>query len=135
MTWTSHATSLNPSPWNRPPVIIGIGVDVVVVSRFAEQLTRAPALRERLFTPAERGLKVRSLAARFAAKEAVAKVLGAPAGMNWQDCQVVCDAAGDPRIEITGTVAAVAQSKGIARWHLSLSHDGDIATGMVVAEG
>jgi holo-[acyl-carrier protein] synthase len=116
-------------------VIIGIGVDVVAVSRFAEQLRRAPALRERLFTPAERGLNVRSLAARFAAKEAVAKALGAPAGMNWQDCQVVCDAAGDPHVEVTGSVAAAAQSKGVERWHLSMSHDGDIATGMVVAEG
>lgn len=114
---------------------IGIGVDVVAVSRFAEQLKRAPALRERLFTPAERELHVRSLAARFAAKEAVAKALGAPAGMNWQHCQVVCDAAGAPHLELTGTVAAVAESKGVARWHLSISHDGDLATGMVVAEG
>ena len=116
-------------------MIIGIGVDVVEVSRFAEQLRRAPALRQRLFTPAERNLNLRSLAARFAAKEAVAKALGAPAGMNWQDCQVVCDATGDPHLEITGTVAAVAQAKGVQRWHLSMSHDGDIATGMVLAEG
>lgn len=116
-------------------MIIGIGVDVVQVSRFAGQLERAPELRQRLFTPAERQLNTRSLAARFAAKEAVAKALGAPAGMNWQDCQVVCDAAGAPEVQVTGTVAAVAASKGVKRWHLSLSHDGDIATGMVIAEG
>lgn len=116
-------------------MIVGIGVDVVLVTRFAQQLKKAPALRERLFVPAERELNVRSLAARFAAKEAVAKALGAPAGMNWQDCQVVLDALGAPQVEVTGTVAEVAASRGVARWHLSLSHDGDVATAMVVAEG
>ncbi|GAA3672496.1 holo-ACP synthase [Arthrobacter ginkgonis] len=115
-------------------MIVGIGVDVVQVSRFKEQLARTPALRERLFVPAERGLHVRSLAARFAAKEAVAKALGAPAGMNWHHCQVVVDAAGDPHVLVEGTVAAVADAKDIRYWHLSLSHDGDLATAMVVAE-
>lgn len=116
-------------------MIIGIGVDVVQVSRFEQQLHRAPALRQRLFVPAERHLNIRSLAARFAAKEAVAKALGAPAGMNWQDCQVVLDAAGAPKVQAQGSVAAVADSRGIQHWHLSLSHDGDLATAMVVAEG
>lgn len=115
-------------------MIIGIGVDVVLVTRFEQQLRRTPALRERLFVPAERELNTRSLAARFAAKEAVAKALGAPAGMNWQDCQVVMDAAGAPQVQVSGTVAAVAEQKGVKRWHLSLSHDGDVATAMVVAE-
>ncbi|GAA1146469.1 holo-ACP synthase [Nesterenkonia lutea] len=116
-------------------MIVGIGVDVVLVTRFEHQLRRTPALRERLFVPAERELNTRSLAARFAAKEAVAKALGAPAGMNWQDCQVVMDAAGAPSVEVSGTVAGVADSRGVKRWHLSLSHDGDVATAMVVAEG
>ncbi len=116
-------------------MIVGIGVDVVLVTRFEQQLRKAPALRERLFVPAERELNTRSLAARFAAKEAVAKALGAPAGMNWQDCQVVLDAAGAPRVQIEGTVAAVAEQRGVRTWHLSLSHDGDVATAMVVAEG
>ncbi|WP_022871767.1 holo-ACP synthase [Nesterenkonia alba] len=115
-------------------MIVGIGVDVVQVSRFEDQLMRTPALRQRLFAPAERHLGIRSLAARFAAKEAVAKALGAPAGMNWQDCQVVLTPAGVPQVLTEGTVAEVAQSKGVARWHLSLSHDGDVATAMVIAE-
>ncbi|MEE1620508.1 holo-ACP synthase [Zafaria sp. Z1313] len=115
-------------------MIVGIGVDVVQVSRFREQLERTPALRERLFVPAERGLNVRSLAARFAAKEAVAKALGAPVGMNWQHCQVVVDAAGDPHVMMDGTVAEAAARKGVLHWHLSLSHDGDLATAMVIAE-
>ena len=116
-------------------MIVGIGVDVVAVSRFGKQLERTPGLRQRLFTEAERQLSLRSLAARFAAKEAVAKALGAPAGMNWQDCQVVVDEAGAPTVQVQGTVAAAAEARGVHRWHLSLSHDGDIATGMVIAEG
>ena len=115
-------------------MIVGIGVDVVEVSRFKAQLERTPALIERLFVPEERDLHVRSLAARFAAKEAIAKALGAPAGMNWQHCQIVKDEAGDPQVQLDGTVAEVAEAKGILYWHLSMSHDGDLATAMVVAE-
>ena len=115
-------------------MIVGIGVDVVEVSRFRRQLQRTPALRQRLFTPAERELNTRSLAARFAAKEAIAKALGAPSGMNWQDCTICVDAGGDPYPEFTGTVAAASAAKGVKFWHLSMSHDGDLATAMVVAE-
>ena len=58
-------------------MIIGVGIDVVDIGRFGATLERTPALRERLFTPEERDLPLQSLAARFAAKEAVAKALGA----------------------------------------------------------
>ncbi|MCZ2404104.1 holo-ACP synthase [Paenarthrobacter sp. Z7-10] len=115
-------------------MIIGIGVDVVDVERFGRQLTRTPGLLERLFVPAERTLNTRSLAARFAAKEAVAKTLGAPAGMNWQDCWIGLDEHG-PTIQVKDTVAAVARAKGVKRWHLSMSHDAGISTAMVIAEG
>ncbi len=116
-------------------MIIGIGVDVVDVERFARQLQRTPGLVERLFVPSERGLNVRSLAARFAAKEAIAKALGAPVGMNWQHCTIEVDAAGAPCVVVEHTVAAASRARGIESWHLSLSHDGGIATAMVVAEG
>lgn len=115
-------------------MIIGLGHDVVKVSRFGEQLDRAPALRDRLFVPEERELPLRSLAARFAAKEAVAKALGAPAGMNWQHCRVIRDEAGAPSVEVTESVAAVAEARGVTAWHLSLSHDGDLASAVVIAE-
>ncbi|NYE95227.1 holo-[acyl-carrier protein] synthase [Psychromicrobium silvestre] len=114
-------------------MIIGIGIDVVDVERFGRQLARTPGLRDRLFVPAERGLHTRSLAARFAAKEAVAKVLGAPAGMNWQDCWIGLDENG-PTVQVKGTVAAVAESRGVKRWHLSMSHDGGISTAFVIGE-
>jgi holo-[acyl-carrier protein] synthase len=122
-------------------VIVGIGVDVVLVDRFASALERTPMLVERLFTEAERTTgnghprSPESLAARFAAKEAVAKSLGAPAGLRWHDCEIVTDPDGRPWLTVAGTVATAAAERGVFRWHLSLSHDGGIASAMVVAEG
>jgi len=98
-------------------------------------LARTPTLAGRLFTDTERQLaRVESLAARFAAKEAVAKALGAPGGLRWQDAEVVTDDTGRPRLRLHGGVAEEAEAQGISTWHLSLSHDGGIASAMVVAE-
>ncbi|MDQ0735751.1 holo-ACP synthase [Arthrobacter agilis] len=116
-------------------MIVGIGVDVVDIERFRQQLERTPALRERLFVPSERGLNTRSLAARFAAKEAIAKAIGAPVGMNWQHCTIEVDDTGAPSVVVDGTVADAARARGVETWHLSISHDGGLATAMVVAEG
>jgi len=122
-------------------VIIGIGIDVVPIERFAQALARTPALAERLFTPTERVLAsgepraAESLAARFAAKEALAKALGAPGGMFWHDAEVSTDDHGRPSIAVTRSVAARARALGVASWHISLSHDGGIAAATVIAEG
>ena len=121
-------------------MIVGIGVDVVDVARFEVALARTPRMSDRLFAEHERrGVDgsprtVTSLAARFAAKEAVAKALGAPAGLEWHDCVVVSDADGRPSLQVRGTVMEAADRLGITHWHLSLSHDGGVATAMVVAE-
>ena len=121
-------------------MIVGIGADVVSVPRFAASLVRTPGMRERLFTPTEQVTDEgsrrtdTSLAARFAAKEAVAKALGVPHGMKWHDCEVGGDGEGRPWLQLTGTVAAAADAQGIVRWHLSLSHDGDLAVAYVIAE-
>jgi holo-[acyl-carrier protein] synthase len=115
-------------------VIVGVGVDVVPVERFAAALERTPGLRERLFTPDERRLPVASLAARFAAKEALAKALGAPAGMRWHDCEVGRGPGGAPELRLRETVAEASERLGAARWHLSISHDGGMAVAMVVGE-
>lgn len=121
-------------------MIVSVGLDVVLVERFGAALQRTPLLADRLFTESERltpagnPRTVESLAARFAAKEAVAKALGAPGGMLWHDCEVVAEADGRPWLTVGGTVAQVAKQRGIDRWHLSLSHDGGIASAMVVAE-
>lgn len=119
---------------------MAVGIDVVLVDRFARALQRTPLLAERLFTGAERVTSSgnprspESLAARFAAKEAVAKALGAPTGLHWHDCEVVSDPDGRPWLTVSGTVAVAAATLGVDRWHLSLSHDGGIASAMVVAE-
>lgn len=115
--------------------VIGVGVDTVDVARFERSLERTPNLRDRLFTPGERDLPSASLAARFAAKEAVAKALGAPDGLAWHDVEVVSEDSGRPRLSVSGTVAAAADLAGVTAWHLSLSHDGGHAVAMVVAEG
>jgi len=72
-------------------VIVGVGIDVCDVSRFAEVVHRRPGLVHRLFTPAEAERPVASQAARFAAKEALAKALGAPSGMSWLDAEILTD--------------------------------------------
>lgn len=112
----------------------GVGIDVVDIARFERQLQRVPGLLERLFTETERGLPARSLAARFAAKEALAKALGAPGGLHWTDVTVVREASGAPTLQVTGTVAARVAELGIGHLHVSLSHDAGIASAVVVAE-
>ncbi len=116
-------------------MIVGIGVDVCDTARFAESLRRTPALAERLFTVTERTLTGESLAGRFAAKEALAKALGCPAGLDWHDAEVVREDDGRPTWRLTGTVADAATRRGAAQTHLSLSHDGGIVTAFVVLEG
>ena len=116
-------------------MIVGVGIDVVDVARFVATLERAPGLLERLFTPDERHLPPASLAARFAAKEAIAKALGAPVGMAWHDAEIVSEDTGRPRFEIRGTVAARAEAMGVTHVHVSLSHDAGIASAVVVLEG
>lgn len=116
-------------------MIIGVGIDVVDIDRFAATLARTPALRERLFTPAESALKMQSLAARFAAKEALAKALGAPGNLDWHDAEVFAEHSGRPRLELRGTVRARATELGAVHTHLSLSHDAGIASAVVVLEG
>jgi holo-[acyl-carrier protein] synthase len=115
-------------------VIVGIGVDVCGIERFEASLRRTPALAERLFTEAERTLPVSSLAGRFAAKEALAKALGAPPGLEWHDAEVVREESGRPRLLLTGTVQEAAHRMGVATAHLSLSHDAGVATAFVVLE-
>ena len=119
--------------------IIGIGVDVVDLERFAETLARTPGIIDRLFTATEQHtesghpLSNASLAGRFAVKEAVAKALGAPAGMTFHECHV--SSSGKPEITLHGEIQRLALAQGISRWHVSISHDGPVAVAYVIAEG
>ena len=116
-------------------MIIGVGIDVVDVARFGQTLERTPRLRERLFTQEELVLGLDSLAARFAAKEALAKALGAPVGLRWADATVLRGADGRPHLQVRGTVQARADDLGVHDLHVSLSHDAGIASAVVIAEG
>ncbi|MFI0261260.1 holo-ACP synthase [Streptomyces sp. NPDC017056] len=122
-------------------MIIGVGIDVAEIDRFAAALERTPELAGRLFVEAELTLPsgerrgAASLAARFAAKEAVAKALGAPGGLRWTDAEVAVLETGQPILRISGTVAARAAELGVRSWHVSLSHDAGVASAVVIAEG
>jgi holo-[acyl-carrier protein] synthase len=116
-------------------MIVGVGIDVVDVARFGETLDRTPAMRERLFTILELERPLASLAARFAAKEALAKALGAPAGMHWLDAEVQTADTGRPSLVMTGSVASRAAELGVVHTHVSLSHDAGIASAVVILEG
>lgn len=117
--------------------VVGVGVDVVDVARLARALARTPSLAGRLFTSeelADCAGRPEHLAARFAAKEAAGKALGAPGGL-WQDVAVRRGAGGRPWLLVTGAFAGHADRLGVRTWHLSLSHDGGVAVACVLAEG
>ena len=121
-------------------MIVGVGIDVVPVERFAAALERTPSMAAHLFTAAElvtasgQPRSAESLAARFAAKEAIAKALGAGGGLHWHDAEVRTDDVGRPSLTVRGTVAERAAGLGVTRWHVSLSHDGGVAAATVIAE-
>jgi holo-[acyl-carrier protein] synthase len=117
-----------------PVPVIGVGIDVVDIERFGQSLARTPGLSRRLFTPAEAARPLASLAARFAAKEALAKALGAPIGLAWHDAEVVSEESGRPLFELRGSVLHHANDLGVSAVHLSLSHDAGIASAVVVLE-
>lgn len=115
-------------------MIVGIGVDVVDLARFERAVARTPPLRERLFTVAERDLPLRSLAGRFAAKEALIKAIGDSTGVAWHDMEVVSNELGNPSFVLHNAVAGIVADRGITAIHLSMSHDAGIAIAYVVAE-
>lgn len=115
-------------------MIVGIGVDVCSLQRFADAAAR-PGVLERLLSETERHGRLESQAGRFAAKEALAKALGAPAGLVWTDCHLESGPDGAPAFVLAGTVAARAEALGVARVHVSISHDAGVAMALVVCEG
>ena len=120
-------------------MIVGIGVDVVDLARFERALIRTPTLKDRLFAESEqvkdgKDLPLRSLAGRFAAKEALIKALGDSAGVQWHDMRIVSDPLGNPSIDLQHSTRAIAEARGITAIHLSMSHDAGIAIAYVIAE-
>lgn len=121
--------------------MIGIGVDVVEIERFRRSLERTPTMRDRLFTTTELAYvapkldPVPSLAARFAAREAVMKSLGLGLGaFGFHDVWVERAESGAPSLAFAGKALDLAREAGVRRWHLSLTHSELVAVAYVVAE-
>jgi holo-[acyl-carrier protein] synthase len=122
--------------------VIGIGVDLVDIERFRRSLERTPSMRSRLFTEVELAYvepqvdPVPSLAARFAAREAVMKSLGVGLGaFGFHDVWVERAESGRPSLAFSGRAAELAAQAGVVAWHLSLTHSDLIAAAYVVADG
>ncbi|HEY76890.1 MAG TPA: holo-[acyl-carrier-protein] synthase [Thermoflexia bacterium] len=120
-----------------------VGVDLVEIPRVERMLARyGERFLERVFTPAEvlyaRG-RAPELAARFAAKEAVAKALGvgmrmlSPEGVGWREVEVLGDHRGRPEVYLHGRAAERARELGLTEWAISLSHTREYAVAFVVA--
>jgi holo-[acyl-carrier protein] synthase len=112
-------------------MISGVGIDVVNIDRFKQSLERTPGLELKLFTEAERIKSIQSLAARFAAKEALVKALNAKNGILWHEAEVVNLEGGMPAFIFYGDVADLVDGANV---YLSISHDAGIATAIVIVE-
>ncbi len=133
-------TSPSPVTGPVPGALLGIGIDSVDISRFADVLRRRPGLAGRLFTAGEQAYAAAlanpapSLAVRFAAKEAVMKALGVGLGaFSWTDVEVVREGTGPPTLTVTGRARSIAGEQGVATWHLSLTHTDLVASAVVAA--
>ena len=121
--------------------IKGIGIDAVDIERFRVSLARTPSMRERLFTDDElahvapKADPVPSLAARFAAREAVMKAMGLGLGaFGFHEVWVTVLPSGAPQLHVTGRALELAVDRGITHWHLSITHTDTVAIAQVVAE-
>ena len=120
--------------------ILGLGMDICAVARIQRILDgpRAERFLERVYTQAERALcgaradAASAYAARFAAKEALVKALGAPPGITWQDMEVVREG-GPPRFRLSGVALAEMEKRG-AEALLALTHDAGVAAATVILQ-
>ncbi len=121
-------------------MIVGVGVDIVEVERFKWMMRKSANMIERTFAGGEAreangtSRSAESLAARFAAKEAVVKALGDRGTLRPNDVEVVTHESGRPSVVLTGELLAISDELGITDWHLSLAHDGGQAIAYVIAE-
>ncbi len=122
--------------------IFGIGTDIVEIARIEDSISRfGSRFLERVFTPSEQeycrrmGRPASHFAARFAAKEAVAKALGTGIGQhaNWTDLEIQNGSSGRPVLALSGAAAEFAAAHGIVSIHISLSHAQSHATAHAIA--
>jgi holo-[acyl-carrier protein] synthase len=116
------------------------GVDLIEIARVEAVMGRhGQRFLNRVFTPQEQadaGGQAASLAARFAAKEAVAKALGCGIGpVGWLDIEITRDPERRPELVLHGAAWRRAQELGLREWSVSLSHSKDYAIALAVAAG
>ena len=120
--------------------MLATGIDLVEIERLQEVVNRhGDRFLKRVYTPqelAEVGHLPASLAARFAAKEAVAKALGTGIGVvSWHEIEILRGAERQPVLHLHGAAASLAEQLNLKTWSLSLSHTFALATAIVVAMG
>lgn len=120
-------------------MIYGIGIDIVKISRFKKAMDRwGDRFVNRIFTTDEfnysqtKNFPAESLAARFAAKEALFKAIGK--GLSWKEVEVKRQSSGKPDIHLTGKALIIQQELAISHIHVSLSHHGDYAIAEILLE-
>ncbi len=123
-------------------VVRGVGIDVVDVERMGWTLERTPSFRTKVFTTAERATcddrpdPAASYAGRFAAKEAVLKVLAEGIfSVRLTDIEVQGGVDDPPAIVVHGRAADLARARGVEQWLVSMSHDAGVAAAVVVGLG
>jgi holo-[acyl-carrier protein] synthase len=123
-------------------MILGVGIDVCAVARMEGSLRRfGDRIWERVLSePERRALEKRAdravaLAGRFAAKEAVVKALAGAPGVGWHDLEVQGGSRQPPRMALHGPARALAESMGVSRVHLSITHDAGVAAAVAILEG
>ncbi|MFY0677467.1 MAG: holo-ACP synthase [Neptuniibacter sp.] len=124
-------------------MILGVGTDILQISRIEQALERTPKLAERILTSREQALfsaekqPARFLAKRFAAKEAVTKALGTGIGrgVSWHHIEIDKDELGRPLVALNGGAAERASELGIANIQISYSDEKEYIVAFVVAEG
>jgi holo-[acyl-carrier protein] synthase len=122
--------------------VVGVGVDLCEVERMRRTLERTPGFASRVFTAGEQAVCQRrrhpeqGFAARFAAKEAVLKALGAGIGAcALTDIEVVRTDSGAPELTLHATAATLAAGRGVTAWRLSLTHTATLAEAVAIALG
>src|SRR5947209_20493484 len=112
--------------------ILGHGIDIVETARIGALVEEhGQHFLDRCFTPREQQYCLKNtkrhiehLAGRFAAKEAVLKVLGTGwrGGISWTDIEILPEPSGQPKIRLSGECLKIANKLGISKWHVSISH-------------
>jgi holo-[acyl-carrier protein] synthase len=123
--------------------IVAIGLDLARIDRLEAVYARhRDRFLERIFTAGERSYcdkrasRMASYTGRFAVKEAVMKALGTgwSSGVTWREIEVVRESGSAPKLVLHGMTARVAETKGIHRFHITITHDGGIAAAVAIAE-